>query len=109
MVSWHYGALLLLRYLTQRRFIQEITQKLPNNVGVSFINKKAPVRRLFFYSYIIKILQNIPSIKGIIFCISKTNIIQSMNNKSFSSMPYFYCIFVHYNSFIFNKIRRDIK
>jgi hypothetical protein len=33
--------------LTQRRFIQEITQKLPINVGVSFINKKAPVRRLF--------------------------------------------------------------
>ena len=29
-------------YLTQRRFIQEITQKSPNNVGVSFINKKAP-------------------------------------------------------------------
>jgi hypothetical protein len=27
--------------------IQEITQKLPSNVGVSFINKKAPVRRLF--------------------------------------------------------------
>ena len=33
--------------MTQRRFIKEITQKLPNNVGVSFINKKAPVRRLF--------------------------------------------------------------
>ena len=27
--------------MSQRRFIQEITQKLPNNVGVSFINKKA--------------------------------------------------------------------
>jgi len=27
--------------------IQEITQKLPSNVGVSFINKKAPVRKLF--------------------------------------------------------------
>ena len=27
--------------------IQEITQKLPSNVGVSIINKKAPVRRLF--------------------------------------------------------------
>ena len=27
--------------------IQEITQKLPNNVGVSSINKKAPVRKLF--------------------------------------------------------------
>jgi hypothetical protein len=38
-------------------------------------NKKAPVRRPFFYSYIIKILPNIPSIKGITFCISKTNII----------------------------------
>jgi hypothetical protein len=34
-------------YLTQRRFIQEITQKSPNNVGVSFINKKAHVRRLY--------------------------------------------------------------
>jgi hypothetical protein len=33
--------------MTQRRFIVEITQKLLNNVGVSFINKKAPVRRLF--------------------------------------------------------------
>ena len=28
-------------YLSQRRFILEITQKLSNNVGVSFINKKA--------------------------------------------------------------------
>jgi hypothetical protein len=28
-------------------FIQEITKNLLNNVGVSFINKKAPVRRLF--------------------------------------------------------------
>jgi len=28
-------------------FIKKITQKSPNNVGVSFINKKAPVRRLF--------------------------------------------------------------
>jgi hypothetical protein len=33
--------------MTQRRFILKITQKLPNNVGVSFINKKSPVRRLF--------------------------------------------------------------
>jgi hypothetical protein len=33
--------------MTQRRFILEITQKSPNNMGVSFINKKAPVRRLF--------------------------------------------------------------
>jgi hypothetical protein len=33
--------------MTQRRFIQEITKKSPNNVGISFINKKAPVRRLF--------------------------------------------------------------
>jgi len=38
---------MFLTYLSERRFIQEITQKLPNNVGVSFINKKAPVRRLF--------------------------------------------------------------
>jgi hypothetical protein len=30
----------------------EITQKLPNNVGVSFINKKAPVRRLFALLFI---------------------------------------------------------
>jgi hypothetical protein len=27
--------------INKRRFIQEITQKSPNNVGVSFINKKA--------------------------------------------------------------------
>ena len=33
--------------MNQRRFIQEITQKFPNNAGVSFINKKALVRRLF--------------------------------------------------------------
>ena len=33
---------MFLTYLSERRFIQEITQKLPNNVGVSFINKKAP-------------------------------------------------------------------
>jgi len=33
----------MLLYLSQRRFIQEITQKLPK----TFINKKAPVRRLF--------------------------------------------------------------
>jgi hypothetical protein len=33
--------------MSQRGFIQEITQKLPINGGVSFINKKAPVRRLF--------------------------------------------------------------
>jgi hypothetical protein len=37
---------IFLLYLSQRRFILEITQKLPINVGVSFINKKAPVRRL---------------------------------------------------------------
>jgi hypothetical protein len=30
-----------------KRFIEEITQKSPNSVGVSFTNKKAPVRRLF--------------------------------------------------------------
>ena len=54
------------------------------------IKEKAPVRRLFFCSYIIKILQNIPSTKGITFCISKTNIIESINNKSFSSTPHFY-------------------
>jgi len=27
--------------------LKEIYKKSPNNVGVSFINKKAPVRRLF--------------------------------------------------------------
>jgi len=27
--------------------LREITQRSPNNMGVSFINKKAPVRRLF--------------------------------------------------------------
>jgi len=62
-----------------------------------------------FWDYIKKILQNIPSTKEITFCISKTNIIESINNKSFSSTPYFYCIFIHYNSFVFNKISRDIK
>ena len=57
-------------------------------MGVSIINKKAPVRRLFFYSYIIKILQNIPSIKGITFYISKTNIIESINNKSLAATAF---------------------
>jgi hypothetical protein len=34
--------------INKRRFIQEITQKSPSNVGVSFINKKAPrLVRLF--------------------------------------------------------------
>jgi len=46
-------AILFILYLTQRRFIQEITQKLPNNECVSFINKKAPrlSEALFFYSF----------------------------------------------------------
>jgi hypothetical protein len=33
--------------MNQKRFIQEITQKSTSNAGISFINKKAPVRRLF--------------------------------------------------------------
>lgn len=37
----------MLLYITQRRFIQEITQKLLNNVGVYFITKKALVRKTF--------------------------------------------------------------
>jgi hypothetical protein len=43
---------ILILYLSQRRFIQEITQKLPSNLGVPFINKKAPVRRLFALLFI---------------------------------------------------------
>jgi hypothetical protein len=38
---------LITNNMSQRRFILEITQKSPINVGVSLINKKAPVRRLF--------------------------------------------------------------
>jgi len=42
----HIGISLFLKCSTNslwyvERFIQEITQKLPSNVGVSFINKKA--------------------------------------------------------------------
>ena len=42
--------------MTQRRFIQEITQKLPSNVDVSFINKKGPVRRLEAFHLDVKII-----------------------------------------------------
>ena len=43
----HIGISLFLKCSTNslwyvERFIQEITQKLPSNVGVTFINKKAP-------------------------------------------------------------------
>jgi hypothetical protein len=38
---------LIINNMNQKRFIQEITQKSTSNAGISFINKKAPVRRLF--------------------------------------------------------------
>ena len=42
---FNFSFIFFLLYLSQRRFIQEITQKSPNNVGVSFINKKGPLYR----------------------------------------------------------------
>ena len=37
--------------MSQRRFIQEITQKLPTNVGVTFINKRARYWRGLMRTY----------------------------------------------------------
>ena len=50
------------------------------------------------------ILQYLSSFSGIPFSIAGSNIIDPVNNKSFSSAPDFSCIRIHYDSFIIKKL-----
>ncbi|SVB47749.1 uncharacterized protein METZ01_LOCUS200603, partial [marine metagenome] len=54
-----------------------------------------------FPSFLKKMLQYIPSYNGIPLCISRPNLIESVNNKSSSSASYFSCIGIHFDSYTF--------
>jgi len=54
--------------MIQSRFIKEITQKLPNNVGVSLINKKAPIltQRLSIGMIVLYCLPNLLEVQAVL-------------------------------------------
>ena len=57
--------------------------------------------RLLRPTFLKKMLQYIPSYNGIPLCISRPNLIESVNNKSSSSASYFSYIRVHFDSHTF--------